>query len=306
MLSRKDLFHVGVSIFLISLSMVIYLLVKIINAEFTQAVTIVFSCVCGILVGISTLTLEFESMEAFGSYYGSNSLFLMSLSLTFVLAMDAHFTDGRFQYVQLPNRTITNDEEDQSLYEEESDTKNDDIKLKRGLLFSHMVALIVCWQDLILSCQVFSGVHYSFTGFIRLLLQKIAFSILIPTVLEDNRASEYIFWFYLFLLSISTFIGMLLPIIFAKFNFSSSRFVIWNHKWISGISAGVLIYIVTIYILPRNLLEKKQDKEAAVSDSSGASSFICIALKRWEKLFKFVGLLIGYAIVVIPAIWMRE
>ena len=142
--------------------------------------------------------------------------------------------------------------------------------------------MIFFWNDL-LRCAVIIPQKYLARDLMRLLSQKVSFSICIPSLLEDFDVTERKFFLTMVLCSLSSPLGFVLAISLPARTIAAVE--AFSNQWFCSCSAGVMTYVSLTYCLPRVLRSSYQDDPKA------------IMRKKCIQMFAF---LVGYAMTVTP------
>jgi hypothetical protein len=189
-------------------------------------------------------------------------------------------------------------EQDNSTYDDEGEMNKNSINDNDYpvlLLYIFLTSTSIC--DLINSVLIGFDNDYSSNILIKLLFYKVLISFTFGTLLIETSTTENIQIFFMFLFAISTSIGILMGCIF----FNYAIYLSWSYiainnilliisKLLSIITAGQMIHVTTLKMLPTNLNLMNRVK---VNENIHNSQF-------YYKTCNILCLLVGYLFAIIP------
>ena len=303
--SSIKLFRFGLCVFLAGISLIFFVCCRLIHSQF-DILNYSLSTSFGFIAGMGLICFPYESLNAlsFRSLY-----FLVSISLSIVILILADFCwiEEPFSYVPVPSG-LDNDEARKSTDEHHSsfpissleidDRRNEEVEslsiqkksaislsMKKLQLYMHIIMVIFFWNDM-LRCAVISPQKNLYRDLMRLVTQKLSFSICIPSFLEDSQVTDRKFFLYMIICSMSSPLGVTLAVFLPTR--SVAALTAFSNRWFCSCSAGLMIYASLTYILPRVLQAHE------VSSYQDHQAF------RRLKFIQMIAFLVGYLTTVTP------
>ena len=297
--SSITLFRFGLSVFLAGISLIVFVCCRFIHSQF-DVLNYSLSISFGFIVGVGLICFPYESLNAlsFRSLY-----FLVSISWTIVvlILVELYWVEEPFSYVQVPSG-LEIDETRKAIDENSSleidDNRNEGVESlsvqKKSSLpvsvhkiqfYMHIIMVIFFWNDM-LRCAVITPQKNLYGDLMRLVTQKISFSICIPSFLEDIEVADKKFFLYMVICSMSSPLGVILAVLLPTR--SVAALSIFSNRWFCSCSAGVIIYVSLTYILPRVLRAHE------------GSSYQDHQAFRRLKVLQMMAFLVGYLTTVTP------
>ena len=296
-----DIFRLGLSCFLLSISVISFVFFRLLHSEHNSLRSYSYSFVFGFLIGLGTIYLPYISLEAF-RFHGAFLFLSISLTVMVLSIGDTISIQGAsaYQYNRLPTLvegetpSATSEESELSFgrleigENEEPEIQSPSIRRKL-YIFSFALITIFFWLDLINCVEIASKEHQQYEDFFSLIIQKITFSVSIPTILNDLKLSDKQFFIHMIILSLSSPLGIALCG-FSLLDASATKsLVLFSNQWIASPFAGIIIYISLSYMLPQ-----------IIAASEVLSSSKDLRLLQRKKCATISAMIVGYLLSVFP------
>ena len=300
--SSINLFRFGLSVFLAGISLVFFVCCRLIHSYF-DILNYSLSLSIGLVIGIGLISFPIESLNSIAF---RSILFLISISFTVVvmILVDFLWIEKPLGYMQIPSGLDKNDasnepnssleisdhhDEEESFSVERESTVSSSIKKLQ--FYTYILMMIFFWNDL-LRCAVIIPQKYLARDLMRLLSQKVSFSICIPSLLEDFDVTDRKFFLTMVLCSLSSPLGFVLAISLPARTIAAVE--AFSNQWFCSCSAGVMTYVSLTYCLPRVL---RSNELSSYQDDPKA-----MMRKKFIQMFAF---LVGYAMTVTPYLFTQ-